>query len=107
MTVVIYEFPSDKAPKNFYKIGYDPYRQNEGTSLSAITVFKGWLRGEKTKYKIVAEYYGRPQNADMVNEIALKLAILYNTQIMVENEVTHPITYFERKKSIAIFSCAA
>ena len=98
--VVIYEFPSDKAPKNFYKIGYDPYRQNEGTSLSAITVFKGWLRGEKTKYKIVAEYYGRPQNADMVNEIALKLAILYNTQIMVENEVTHPITYFERKRAL-------
>lgn len=98
--VVIYEFPSDKAPKNFYKIGYDPYRQNNGTSLSAITVFKGWLRGEKTKYKIVAEYYGRPQNADMVNEIALKLAMLYNTQVMVENEVTHPITYFERKRAL-------
>lgn len=102
--VVIYEFPSDKAPKNFYKIGYDPYRQNEGTSLSAITVFKGWLRGEKTKYKIVAEYYGRPQNADMVNEIALKLAILYNTQVMVENEVTHPITYFERKRALQYLS---
>lgn len=102
--VVIYEFPSEKAPKNFYKIGYDPYRQNEGTSLSAITVFKGWLRGEKTKYKIVAEYYGRPQNADMVNEIALKLAMLYNTQVMVENEVTHPITYFERKRALQYLS---
>ena len=98
--VVIYEFPSDKVPQNFYKIGYDPYRQNNGTSLSAITVFKGHWRGEKTKYKIVAEYYGRPQNSDMVNEIALKLAILYNTQVMVENEVTHPITYFERKKAL-------
>lgn len=98
--VVIYEFPSDKVPQNFYKIGYDPYRQNNGTSLSAITVFKGHWRGEKTKYKIVAEYYGRPQNADIVNEIALKLAMLYNTQVMVENEVTHPITYFERKKAL-------
>lgn len=98
--VVIYEFPSDKVPQNFYKIGYDPYRQNNGTSLSAITVFKGHWRGEKTKYKIVAEYYGRPQNSDMANEIALKLAMLYNTQVMVENEVTHPITYFERKKAL-------
>ena len=98
--VVIYEFPSDKVPQNFYKIGYDPYRQNNGTSLSAITVFKGHWRGEKTKYKIVAEYYGRPQNSDIVNEIALKLAMLYNTQVMVENEVTHPITYFERKKAL-------
>lgn len=98
--VVIYEFPSENVPQNFYKIGYDPYRQNNGTSLSAITVFKGHWRGEKTKYKIVAEYYGRPQNSDMVNEIALKLAILYNTQVMVENEVTHPITYFERKKAL-------
>lgn len=98
--VVIYEFPSENVPQNFYKIGYDPYRQNNGTSLSAITVFKGHWRGEKTKYKIVAEYYGRPQNSDMVNEIALKLAMLYNTQVMVENEVTHPITYFERKKAL-------
>lgn len=98
--VVIYEFPSENVQQNFYKIGYDPYRQNNGTSLSAITVFKGHWRGEKTKYKIVAEYYGRPQNSDMVNEIALKLAILYNTQVMVENEVTHPITYFERKKAL-------
>lgn len=98
--VVIYEFPSENVPQNFYKIGYDPYRQNNGTSLSAITVFKGHWRGEKTKYKIVAEYYGRPQNSDMVNEIALKLAMLYNTQVMVENEVTHPITYFERKKEL-------
>ena len=98
--VVIYEFPSEKVPQNFYKIGYDPYRQNNGTSLSAITVFKGHWRGEKTKYKIVAEYYGRPQNSDIVNEIALKLAILYNTQVMVENEVTHPITYFERRRAL-------
>lgn len=102
--VVIYEFPSENVPQNFYKIGYDPYRQNNGTSLSAITVFKGHWRGEKTKYKIVAEYYGRPQNSDMVNEIALKLAILYNTQVMVENEVTHPITYFERKKALKYLS---
>jgi hypothetical protein len=98
--VVIYEFPSEKAPQNFYKIGYDPYRQNNGTSLSAITVFKGHLRGENTKYKIVAEYYGRPQDSDIVNEIALKLAMLYNTQVMFENEVTHPKTYFERKKAL-------
>lgn len=98
--VVIYEFPSENVPQNFYKIGYDPYRQNNGTSLSAITVFKGHWRGEKTKYKIVAEYYGRPQNADMVNEIALKLAVLYNTQVMFENEVTHPKTYFERKRAL-------
>lgn len=103
-SVVIYEFPSPKAPKNFYKIGYDPYRQSEGTSMASIIVFKGHLRGEKTKYKVVAEYYGRPQNADMVNEIALKLALLYNTQIMVENEVTHPITYFERKRALHLLS---
>ena len=101
---VIYEFPSPNAPKNFYKIGYDPYRQNEGTSLSSIIVFKGSLRGEKTKYKIVAEYYGRPQNADICNRIAMMFAELYNTQVMVENEVTHPITFFERNKKLHLLA---
>jgi hypothetical protein len=86
-------------PYGLYKIGYDPYRQDqsEGPSLGAIYVYKGVCAGEKTKSLIVAEYVGRPYSADVVSGIALKLAILYNTEVMYENEVTHVKTYFQNK----------
>ena len=40
---VIYEYPIEGAPKGLYKIGYDPVRQDEGTSLAAIIVYKGTM----------------------------------------------------------------
>lgn len=95
---IIYEYPSITAQKGAYKIGYDPYRQDKGTSLAAIIVYKSIIQGSHTKNIIVAEYVGRPESADDVNYIARLFAELYNTQVMYENEVTHVKDYFRRRK---------
>lgn len=95
---VIYEYPAEIPVQGAYKIGYDPYRQDRGTSLSAIYVYKSVINGSRTKRIIVAEYIGRPGEADDVNYIARLFAELYNTKIMHENEVTHVKDYFRRRK---------
>jgi hypothetical protein len=56
--------------------------------------------GERTKRIIVAEYVGRPGEADDVNYICRLFAELYNTTIMHENEVTHVKDYFRRRKQL-------
>lgn len=95
---VIYEMPEEGAPHGMYKIGYDPYRQEQGTSLASILVYKTVMYGSYTKHKIVAEYIGRPQSSDDVNNYAYLFARLYNTKVMHENEVTHVKNWFRRKR---------
>jgi hypothetical protein len=97
---VIYEYPAEIPQRGAYKIGYDPYRQDKGSSLAAIYVYKSVIVGERTKRIIVAEYVGRPGEADDVNYIARLFAELYNTTIMHENEVTHVKDYFRRRKQL-------
>ena len=97
---VIYEYPVDNAPKGLYKIGFDPYRQDVGTSLAAIYVYKSVHSGTYTNNIIVAEYVGRPSEADDVSRIASMLADLYNAEIMHENEVSHVKNYFRRVKRL-------
>lgn len=100
--VLIYEYPIDNPPRGLYKIGYDPYRQDmsKGVSLGAIYVYKAFHKGSYTRHKIVAEYVGRPSEADDVNRIASMLADLYNAEIMHENEVTNVKNYFRRIKRL-------
>lgn len=95
---VIYEFPMSEPPRCFYKIGYDPYRQIQGTSLACIYVYKSVKVGELTKMKIVAEFVGRPGDTDIVNNYAYLFAKMYNTEVMHENEVTHVRDFFRRKR---------
>jgi len=97
---VIYEYPAEVPQRNAYKIGYDPYRQAQGSSLAAVYVYKSVIIGERTKRIIVAEYVGRPGEADDVNYICRLFAELYNTTIMHENEVTHVKDYFRRRKQL-------
>ena len=97
---IIYEYPVDNAPKGLYKIGFDPYQQDEGSSLAAIYVYKSIHSGTYSKDIIVAEYVGRPQEADDVSRIASMLADLYNAEIMHENEVSHVKNYFRRIKRL-------
>jgi len=97
---IIYEYPMPDPPQGAYKIGFDPYRHDEGTSLASILVYKPIIQGEYTKMQIVAEYIGRPGEADDVTHIAKMFAILYNTQIMHENEVTHVKNYFRKRKEL-------
>ena len=95
---IIYEYPSLTAEHGAYKIGYDPYRQEKGSSLACILVYKSVIRDSYTKNIIVAEYVGRPESADDVNYYARLFAELYNTKVMHENEVTHVKDYFRRRK---------
>ena len=97
---VVYEYPVDNSPKGLYKIGFDPYSQDEGTSLAAIYVYKSIHSGTYSKNIIVAEFVGRPQEADDVSRIASMLADLYNAEIMHENEVSHVKNYFRRIKRL-------
>lgn len=97
---VIYEYPAEVPQRGAYKIGYDPYRQARGSSLAAVYVYKSIIVGERTKRIIVAEYVGRPGEADDVNYICRLFAELYNTTIMHENEVTHVKDYFRRRKQL-------
>ena len=99
---IIYEYPVDSPPRGLYKIGYDPYRQDlsQGVSLASIYVYKSTHKFSYSRNVIVAEYVGRPQEADDVNRIASMLAELYNAEIMHENEVTHVKNYFRRIKRL-------
>ena len=97
---IIFEYPVSNPPKGLYKIGFDPYQQDEGTSLAAIYVYKSIHSGTYSKNIIVAEYVGRPQEADDVSRIASMLADLYNAEIMHENEVSHVKNYFRRIKRL-------
>lgn len=102
--VVIYEQPIANPPRGLYKIGYDPVRQDTGTSLSAIIVYKGFDKSSYTKNKVVAEYIGRTETPDDAHHIAELLAELYNTQIMYENEVPDVKTYFLRRKKLHLLA---
>ena len=100
--LVVYEPVIYNPPYKLYKIGYDPYRQDqsEGVSLGAIYVVKGTYSNDTTKNNIVAEYIGRPDSADDVSRIAWLLALYYNTEVMYENEVTHVKTFFRNIKQL-------
>lgn len=99
---IIYEYPIDNPPKGLYKIGYDPYRQDlsNGVSLAAIYVYKASHKFSYKRNIIVAEFVGRPQEADDVNRIASQFGELYNAEIMHENEVTHVKNWFRRNKKL-------
>lgn len=103
--VVIYEYPiSEKPPKGLYKIGYDPYRQDKGTSLAGVYVYKGVHRGSYNNDVIVASYIGRPNTSDDVNRKVQLLAELYNAEIMYENEVTHVKSYYNKRNKLHLLA---
>jgi len=101
---MIYEQPIPDAPRGMYKIGYDPVRQDLGTSLCAMIVYKGVHKGSYNSQIIVAEYIGRHEDTDNNDRIAEMLADLYNTTIMHENEVTGVKNYFRRIKRLNLLA---
>ena len=101
---VIYEQPIDNPPKGLYKIGYDPIRQDEGSSLAAIVVYKGVHIGSFYHSIIVAEYVGRLESPDDIDRVAEMFAELYSTQIMFENEIPGVKNYFRRIKKLHLLA---
>ena len=102
--ITIKEFPIPNAPKGLYKIGYDPVRHDEGVSLCSILVYKSNNNFSYTRDSIVAEFYGRKATTEQNHEIAEKLAILYNAEIMHENEVPDVSNYFRRRKKLHLLA---
>lgn len=101
--VVIYEDPIPDVEKKTYRIGYDPVSQDEGTSLGAIVVYRT-ATAMNPKPAIVAEYIGRPETSEELDNIAEKLAILYGATIMVENNISNTINYFKKIKRLDLLS---
>jgi len=101
---VIYEYPVPNTPQGLYRIGYDPIRQEQGTSLAGILVWKGTMVGSYTHNIPVAEYIGRYNDPDDIDRIAEMFADLYNTKIMYENEVTGVKNYFRRIKRLSLLA---
>ena len=100
---IIYEFPADP-PAGLYKIGYDPIRQEHGTSLAGIIVYKGVQVGSYTHDIPVAEYVGRYDDPDDIDRVAEMFADLFNTKVMYENEVTGVKNYFRRIKRLSLLA---
>ena len=104
--VIIFEGPISNPPRGLYKIGYDPYRQEQsgGTSLGAFYVYKGNHKFSYTRDTIVANYVGRPNTTDDFNRQAAMIAEFYNAEIMHENEVTSVKSYFMNYKLLHLLA---
>ena len=104
--VVIFEGPITPVPKGLYKIGYDPYRQDQsaGTSLGSLYVYKGNHKFSYTRDTVVASYVGRPNTTDDFNRQAAMIAEFYNAEIMHENEVTSVKSYFMNHKLLHLLA---
>ena len=98
--IMIYEYPINNPPRGLYKIGYDPVRQDKGSSLCSYIVYKGVHRHTQYHNIIVAEYIGRKESPDENDKIGLLLADFYNTQVMYENEVPSVKNYYRRLKRL-------
>lgn len=104
--LVVWEFPVKNAPRGLYKIGYDPYRQDqsEGPSLGAIYVYKAANMFSYTSNMLVAEYVGRPDSMDDCHRIAEMLAEAYGSEIMHENEIKDVVSYFRRIRKLHLLA---
>lgn len=101
---VIYEFPGENIPRGLYKIGYDPIRQDTGTSLAAIIVYKSAGIGEFYHDNIVAEYIGRYEDPEDIDRVAEDMADYFNTTIMYENECTGTKNYFRKIRRLSLLA---
>lgn len=104
--VVVFEPPISNPPKGLYKIGYDPYRQDQttGVSLGATYVLKGNHKFSYSRDTIVASYVGRPRTTDEYNRQVAMLCEFYNAEVMHENEVTSVKSYFQKHKKLHLLA---
>lgn len=99
----IYEMPqkvNDKVPSERYIASLDNYESDEsGTmSLGSMFVLDLWTD------RIVAEYTGRPQFVDDLNELARKLCLFYNAKLLYENNKKNTFAYFSKMNSLHILA---
>lgn len=91
---------SGKVFQNRYILSADPYDNDvsETMSLGAIYVLDLWTD------RIVAEYVGRPQFADELYDICLRLCLFYNGPLLYENNYKGLFGYFSRKNCLYLLS---
>ena len=93
--IEIFEMPQkmgDKIPNERYIMSLDNYENDysETMSLGSIFVLDLWTD------RIVAEYTGRPQFVDDLNEIARKMCLFYNAKLLYENNKKNTFAYFSK-----------
>lgn len=99
----IYEMPQEvhgKIPHERYLLSLDNYENDEAQSMSLGSIFVLDLWTDR----IVAEYTGRPQFADDLNETARRLCLFYNGKLMYENNKKNTFSYFSRLNSLHLLA---
>ena len=71
---------------------------SETMSLGSMFVLDLWTD------RIVAEYTGRPQFSDDLNEIARKMALFYNAKILYENNKKNTFAYFSKMNCLHLLA---
>lgn len=95
----IFEMPQEvqgKIPQDRYIASLDNYENDESNTMSLGSLFVMDLWTDK----IVAEYTGRPMFVDDLNEIARKVCLFYNCQLLYESNKKNTFSYFSRTNSL-------
>ena len=95
----IFEMPQEvqgKIPQDRYIASLDNYENDESNTMSLGSLFVMDLWTDK----IVAEYTGRPMFVDDLNEIARKICLFYNCQLLYESNKKNTFSYFSRTNSL-------
>jgi hypothetical protein len=67
-------------------------------SLGSLFVLDLWTD------RIVAEYTGRPMFVDDLNELARKICLFYNAQLLYENNKKNTFAYFSKMNSLSLLA---
>lgn len=87
---IIYEPPIPDLPERsfsnpLYMVFYDPVKDEEGSSLASVIVFKFWdFDKTRISFNIVAEWTGRYDTVEGNHEVAAKFAAYYNCPLCPE-----------------------
>lgn len=99
----IFEMPQEihgKVPAERYIISLDNYENDESNTMSLGSLFVLDLWTDR----IVAEYTGRPQFVDDLNELARKVCLFYNARLLYENNKKNTFAYFSRMNSLHLLA---
>lgn len=99
----IYEMPqtvNDRVPAERYIVSLDNYENDESDTMSLGSMFVLDLWTDR----IVAEYTGRPQFVDDLNEIARKTCMFYNAKLLYENNKKNTFAYFSKMNSLHLLA---
>lgn len=99
----IYEMPQEikgKVPNERYIVSLDNYENDESSTMSLGSIFVLDLWTDR----IVAEYTGRPQFVDDLNEMARKICLFYNARLLYESNKKNTFAYFSRMNSLHLLA---